>query len=102
MHADLGRHITDDGNFVADFGDRRKVFRQLVITFSRNRLARTFVVAGLRVKGVDVRHTALQLQEDDALGLTEAWEAGIGRRDGTGLLSGFRDSREERQYAQAE
>ena len=88
MHADLGGHGTDDGDLIADLGGLGQVGRQLHVAFGRDDVAGPLARAGLGIEGVDMRHPAVELQEDHVLGLAEAREAGVRRLDRALLLGG--------------
>jgi len=101
MHADLGGHRADDGDLVGDLRDLGQILGQLIAGLGRDGTARAFRVAGLRVEGIDVAEAALELDEDDALGLAEA---GAAREQGNlgGLLGGGEARRQGREDGEAE
>ena len=94
MDADLGGHITHDRDFVGDLSGLRQVLRHLEAGFRREVADRPLAATFLRVKGVDVRHATRELDEDHALGLAEARQAGVGRRPG-GAFGRLREVTEE-------
>jgi len=102
VHADLGGHGTDDGDLIADLGGLGQVRRQLHVTLGGDDVAGAFARTGLGIECVDMRHAAVELQEDHVLGLAEAREAGVRRLDRALLLGGRSQSGEGRQDAQAE
>jgi hypothetical protein len=100
MHADLGGHVADDGDLIGDLRGLRQERGDLIACLGGDRRSRTFVGAGLRVEGVDVRHPTRQLDEDDPLGLAEARQAGV--RGGPGGFRRRGQFAEEREDAQSE
>jgi hypothetical protein len=73
MHAGLGTHAADDADLVGLLGEIFHRAAELEASFRFDGGFRSLRRPVFRIERVDVRHAADHLEEDDVLGLAEAW-----------------------------